>query len=157
MASDVPSGDWQRWQDEIQRCHLLSAPDGVVVTSMSMDRRNNDARYYTDRARVLTKVGPERGVAFLREELLHALAGELPDGAFGRWHQLYRLEHGRPAVAGNPMVDLMNAGVEKLVAEGVADQIAEAHRHARDEQARHLRTLSCTWCQGNNGCNGACM
>lgn len=51
---------------------------------------------------------------------------------------------------------LMSAGVRKLEAEGVADSVAEASRTTRDEHARYLRTLSCDWCQGQGGCNGAC-
>lgn len=51
---------------------------------------------------------------------------------------------------------LMAEGVRKLEADGVADSVVEANRAARDEKARYLRTLSCDWCQGQGGCDGAC-
>lgn len=54
------------------------------------------------------------------------------------------------------LIALMGAGVRKLEADGVADSVAEARRAAHEEKARYLRTLSCDWCQGEGGCNGAC-
>ena len=151
--SDVPDGDWQRWQDELQRCALFSAdvPE-VLDDTQRPSASGRNARYHAERHRVLSLVGPVRGIVFLREETLRALAGQ-PDTPMTRWLRLHTLEYGDNM---ETVIDILNAGVEKAVREGVADVIAEGQRRKAQARAEHLRTLSCDWCQGQGGCNGAC-
>lgn len=127
---DLPPDDWQRWQDEIQRCQLLSLEVTATVPPLRTEQLRR-ARYHADRRRVLNKVGPERAVAFLREEMLRALAGEQPDSTIERWFRLHRLEFGGPPIVHT--IDMMDLGIRKLVAEGVADQVADraGHRSGR--------------------------
>lgn len=123
-----PVSDWQRWQDELQRCVMLS----LDVTAPAPPLRTvqvRNARYYADRRRILSMIGPERAVAFLREEALRALAGDPPDSPAGRWFRLHHLEFGGPPV--EHTVDLMNAGVQKLEEEGFANVVAEYSRSRR--------------------------
>jgi hypothetical protein len=121
------SDDAQRYADELDRCHRLS----LDVTAPAPPQRTvqlRDARYYADRARVLTLVGVERGVAFLREETLRALTGDR-DGGMERWFRLHCLEFGGPPI--EHVNVLMGKGVRKLEGEGVADMVAESCRTER--------------------------
>lgn len=144
--SEVLADDWQRWRDEIQRCALLSTEQQTTGTQFEKPTHARNARYYTERGRVLSAVGPERGITFLREEALRALAGER-DGAMTRWLRLHALEHNGAVWS---VADAMNAGVEKAVREGVADMLAERNR------ARRAARLRCPECGGaycdNEGC-----
>lgn len=152
--SEVPDGDWQRWQDELQRCTLFSAD--VPEALDDKQRRSaecRNARYYAERRRVLSLVGPVRGIVFLREETLRALAGQPRDTPMTRWLRLHTLEYGDNM---ETVIDILNAGVEKAVREGVADMIAERNRASRAEAEAYRRTLSCDWCRDRGGCTGAC-
>lgn len=146
--------DWQRWQDELQRCHVLSLQVTAPVPPLRVVQ-TREAKYYEQRGRVLSLVGPERAVAFLREETLHALAGAPPLGPAARWYPLHVLEFGRPPEGSDfvefptsvAMVSLMNEGVRQLMREGIADQVAEYGREQRGSRPQ------CPWCHTTE-CDG---
>lgn len=145
--SDPPIGDWQRWQDEIERCRLLSLD--MTISSVPQERtaQLRRAKRYAERARVLEKVGPERGVAFLREEALRALSGT-PETLLEGWYRLHHLEFGGPPF--QTVLESMIVSVEKMITEGVIDRAIEYSRTNRPDGPL------CEWCHDPK-CDHRCL
>lgn len=146
--------DPQRYADELERCRILGMEVPAPYPSPSSVTTGNDARYYAERGRVLAAVGPERAVAFLREETLAALTG-CTAGPWGRWMALHVLEkfgayHPESITTGSLIVGLMQEGILKLIEDDVIGDVIEAGR-AR----RHAWATSCPTCPGGI-CDGSC-
>lgn len=120
--------DERRVAAELARCHRASL-DVTALAPPLRTRQLFDAQYHAERHRILGEVGVPAAVAFLREEALAALAGRTPNGRTERWFRLHFLEFGGSLV--EHTADLMEAGVRKLVHEGVADVVAESSRGRR--------------------------